>query len=565
MKKIYLEMVCVIVCLAVLAGCASETVIREPQLVLNTNWLDFGMTETSLTFDILNEGEVTAEWNLASLEECDWLQVSPTKGTIEPGQSNTLQVNLLRENVTGCMATVLFVSTSGQSLPLKITAIKKPERYIKIQPNVLDAGTDERMSLTMFSHYGETAYELSVEGDASWAKFSKDKGVIPEHHEDDMSSIEEIEISVDRTGLLSGKYGFTLVVRTDLGENRIPVSMTVDKPTPGIYSVEDLIAFRNARNANADITHWMDENGVITLYADLDLTGVVWHPVKDLYEDETFDGNGHTIRMNKLIIGKDERTWGFFFRNSGIIKDLGIEIYMKTDKYNNIGVVVYGNSGKVQRCKVTVLSESGFSADTWFGGIVNQNYGMIESCTVHGNLEIHGVSGGICCRNYGYISECVNHLKMVGIGMDTGGITGYNEVVARYKNSGQVHNCVNNAEIVLYDGSNRGLGGIAGLMMNGLLNNCVNNGDLYAEGKTMKVGGVIGCGTIVIVGLTVQGTRTITRCHNNANVEGNTPYIGCIAGDFAGLESKIEGCTYGGHVNGVPGDVQNAIGSDLRS
>lgn len=45
---------------------------------------------------------------------------------------------------------------------------------------------------------------------------------------------------------------------------------------------------------------------------------------------------------------------------------------------------------------------------------------------------------------------------MSGKGTDTGGITGYNEVVARYKDSGQVHDCVNNAKINLDNRSYRG-------------------------------------------------------------------------------------------------------------
>jgi hypothetical protein len=389
-------------------------------------------------------------------------------------------------------------------------------------------------------------------------------GTVPLYNINDAGSVETITISVDRTGLKNGSYGFTLVVRSDLGDMRIPVTMTVEKPKPGIWSFEDLLAFRDARNSGDVVDKWIDDKGIITLHTDIDLTDEVWLPIVDLHESETFNGNGHIIHIDKISIGKDEMMWGFFLRNSGVIQNLNINILYRTGKYNNIGTVVYGNSGKVINCHITVQKDSEFTADTWFGGLVNQNSGRIENCTAKGRVKIFGVSGGICCRNYGYIRGCTNNLEMSGKGTDTGGITGYNEVVARYKDSGQVHDCVNNAKINLDNRSYRGCGGVVGLFCSGKVSGCVNNGAVNAGGNTMKVGGIVGCAALLCSSQVVQGTRIFSYCSNNGDVTGDTKAVGCIVGDLAGVESKIESCSYGGHVNGVPGSIQNAVGSDER-
>ena len=101
-------------------------------------------------------------------------------------------------------------------------------RRLEIAPESLDLGTEVSATLTMTSHNGPTVYELFTEGEAGWAKLDKKVGVIPEYVPADASTIETITVTVDRTGLAPGKYSFTLIVRSDLNDTRIPVSMTVE-------------------------------------------------------------------------------------------------------------------------------------------------------------------------------------------------------------------------------------------------------------------------------------------------------------------------------------------------
>ena len=119
-------------------------------------------------------------------------------------------------------------------------------RRLEIAPKTLDLGTKGNATFTMMSHNGSTVYELFTEGEAGWAKLDKKVGVIPEYVPADASTIETITITADRTGLAPGNYSFTLIVRSDLGDTRIPVSMTVESQNAEdaqIFSCDENLAF----------------------------------------------------------------------------------------------------------------------------------------------------------------------------------------------------------------------------------------------------------------------------------------------------------------------------------
>lgn len=565
MKTTFIRWACMLVCLLTCMACEEETVVNETRLVLSTRTLDFGEDCSALSFDVINRGDAPFNWDANGMEDENWFELYPTNGTLDAGEDMTVQVRLLRDNITEHREAVVFINADDKSVALKMKADEQPVRYLEFSTDELVLGTEDSISFSMTSHHGETAYELTTAGQTGWVKLSKTSGVIPEFKAEDNKESEVITVTVDRSGLAPGKYEFTLIVQSDLGVTLIPARMTVEDSRVGIYSLQDLIDFRDARNSGAHVSRWKDENGVIKLHTDIDLRGIDWTPIKKVEENETFDGGGHTIKMEKFHIGADEIQWGFFLGNEGVIKDLRIEILLQTNKYNNIGVVSYGNRGKIIRCFTTILEGSEFKEETWFGGVVNSNYGTIESCVSNGILQIHGVSGGICCRNYGFIQMCTNKLEMNGVGTDTGGITGYNEVVTRFKRSGEIFDCVNNGPIRLTKGSYRGLGGIAGLMNNGEIHSCVNNGSLYAEDSRNTVGGIVGCATVVIVGSTEQGRRRIYNCSNNGDINSDVAYaVGCIVGDLAGADSRLHHNSHAGHINNELASEYNAIGLDLR-
>ena len=223
----------------------AEKEIKVAKITLSQNSLDFGLEASSLTFDIKNVGNAgDISWEISGVD-VSWVKVFPMTGTTSMERSSAVKVEVDREKMSeGKNSTTILVNAYGASFPITIHAEKKPARYIEVIPTAIAMGTDDSAILTLMSHNGTTAYELFADGDYSWASFSKTEGVIPEYSSTSANSLENITINANRTGLTAGTYSFTLIIRSDLGDTRVPVSMTVEEAQiPGGGNVEIISSF----------------------------------------------------------------------------------------------------------------------------------------------------------------------------------------------------------------------------------------------------------------------------------------------------------------------------------
>lgn len=212
----------------------AEAENKESKITLSTNTLNFGTEYSSLTFDVKNSGNAgDANWDITGID-VDWIKVSPTSGTTAMGKSSAVKVDLDRSKLPiGEHTTTILVNADGESLRVTINAEKGEDRYLEVTPSALVLGTAESATLAIMSHNGSTTYELYGNGDFSWASFSKVEGVIPEYNSSDASTIETITLYADRSGLTAGEYSFTLIIRSDLGDYNVPVTMTVEEGQVG--------------------------------------------------------------------------------------------------------------------------------------------------------------------------------------------------------------------------------------------------------------------------------------------------------------------------------------------
>lgn len=228
----------------------AEVENKTSKIQLSSSVLNFGTAYSSLTFDVKNAGNAgDVNWKITGID-VDWIKVSPTTGTTAMGKSSAVKVDLDRSKLTeGEHTTTILVNADGESLRVTINAEKGSERYLEVTPSALVLGTGESATLAIMSHNGPTVYELYGDGDFSWAKLDKVEGVIPEYNSTDATTIETITLTADRTGLAAGDYSFTLIIRSDLGDYTVPVTMTVEEgQTPGggdaeIISCNDNLVF----------------------------------------------------------------------------------------------------------------------------------------------------------------------------------------------------------------------------------------------------------------------------------------------------------------------------------
>ena len=228
----------------------AEAESKTSKILLSSGTLNFGTEYSSLTFDIKNIGTAgNVNWDITGID-ADWIKVTPTAGTTAMGKSSAVKVDVDRTKMEeGHHSTTILVNADGESLKVTINAEKGDSRYLEVTPSALVIGTSETATLAIMSHNGSTAYELWGDGDFGWATFSKVEGVIPEYNPSNVNTIETLTIYVDRTGLAAGTYSFTLIIRSDLGDYNIPVSMIVEEgqaPSGGdteIISCNDDLVF----------------------------------------------------------------------------------------------------------------------------------------------------------------------------------------------------------------------------------------------------------------------------------------------------------------------------------
>lgn len=191
--------------------------------------LDFGTDESVLTFDVKNIGNSgNVSWNITGLD-VDWVtSITPMKGETEQGKSSAVKITLNRSKIKDHVKTSILINADGESLPLEISADEKLERRIEADPAALALGEQEKYTLTLRSYYGSTSYMLIIkENDTDWLKLSKTNGTIPQYDAANPAMKETVELSVSREGLQAGDYNCTLIVRSDLQDLEIPVTMKV--------------------------------------------------------------------------------------------------------------------------------------------------------------------------------------------------------------------------------------------------------------------------------------------------------------------------------------------------
>lgn len=297
----------------------------------------------------------------------------------------------------------------------------------------------------------------------------------------------------------------------------------------GIYNLEDLLAFRDERNAGRSVMSWMNSEGHFTLYNDIDLSSIAnWQPVYLLYENEVFNGNGHTIKGVKRYceVTKGEYV-GFINYNRGTIKNLTIE-------------------AEVGWTMGTLENNSDFY---YIAGICGSNIGEIDNCVFEGRItgknatyDLQTYVAGICGHNNGNITQCKNYGSITN-GINISGISGYN-------NRGTISDCDNYGSI----SCNENWGEVSGIVAynygeNAMVSDCCNYGNLvggayYEAGHPRIVSGIV-----------EHNFSVVKDCINEGSITGNYT-VGIVESNYG----TIDNCTNKGILSCDGGNFSGSYG-----
>ena len=279
-----------------------------------------------------------------------------------------------------------------------------------------------------------------------------------------------------------------------------------------IKTVDELLQFAQAVN-NGEYDDKTD--AVVSLDADLDLTGVAWTPIGSVFAADgtllhyfsgKFYGNGHTISNLDFSenYGKTEYpSFGFFSEVYGA-EISGLTIQGKLD-VSNSGYVYFGTvAGVAADSKISdCVSDVSFTdTDKYINGTVSLcGYAInstIEHCQNKGNFSItkdvssFQMGGIVGLAQNSTVQYCANTGDMTSWTPCTGGIVGQ-----LFQNS-KIINCYSTGKMVPLGNGNTDFGGIAGIVGAGTeIRHCYFAGEMDLSQYTAttpykRLGGIAG-------------------------------------------------------------------------
>lgn len=289
-------------------------------------------------------------------------------------------------------------------------------------------------------------------------------------------------------------------------------ALAADSNKISITTVDELLQFANA----VDNGEYDDKtDAVVSLDADLDLTGVAWKPIGSVFDGEgnllhyfggKFYGNGHTISNLDFSenYGKAEYpVFGFFSVAYGA-EISGLTIQGKLD-VSNSGYVFFGTvAGVAENSKISdCVSDVSFTdTDKYINGpaalcgyAINstiehcQNKGKFSVTTDTTSLQMGGIVG---VADNSTVQYCANTGDMTSWTPHTGGIVGQ-----LYQGS-KIINCYSTGKMIPLGHGTTNFGGIAGTVGAGTeIRHCYFAGEMDLSQYTAttpykRLGGIAG-------------------------------------------------------------------------
>jgi len=221
-----------------------------PVLAVNPDLLDFGVTETNLTFTVENSGEGTLNWTAVENPDQSWItSVNPASGNLSGGSNQVVTVTVNRAGLSGGVYNgVLSVTSNGGSEDVSVDmTVSDDPPILLVTPTTLDFGIIATvMTFNITNNGGSTlSWNIAENPDESWLLISGDNN-------GNLSSGQSVTIQVDvnRSGISQGMYYGEILVTSNGGSQPIDIIVEIgDPPTsPELQVAPHVLDFNTGLN-----------------------------------------------------------------------------------------------------------------------------------------------------------------------------------------------------------------------------------------------------------------------------------------------------------------------------
>lgn len=207
---------------------------NQAQLSVAPITLDFGASETRMSFYITNSGTGMLTWSIT--DDKAWISADPQSGTTET-ETDEIVVTLDRlGHSPGTYTGTITVSSDGGNENITVTMTVPDEPTLSITPTSLDFDSSETTLSFDVANAGSGDLTWSVTDNQEWITTSPSSG----------TNYGSVNVSVSRNGLSTGDYGGTVTISSNGGTGDVSVLMNVPADLPPtavqLYEPTDIAA-----------------------------------------------------------------------------------------------------------------------------------------------------------------------------------------------------------------------------------------------------------------------------------------------------------------------------------
>ncbi len=323
-------------------------------------------------------------------------------------------------------------------------------------------------------------------------------------------------------------------------------------PPGGIWTADDFVEFAAAVNAGETLAPWQNEEGVVVLLDDIDMTGVTtWTPIGDatftLASNALtistgrpftgfFDGQDHTISNFKMVCDNatPNRAWGLFGAlGSGavvenLVFDASCSLEVKASKATDCGML----AGLVYDATVRNVTNNAPMSFDGSAGNVRMTMGMIGLAFANEGVVIDRLT-----NEADLTGEGGNNTTNGATGVQIGGICGFSTNHASSANAVAFTGCVNRGN--LSTKAARASGIVAAANRYTHLTDCTNyghNDNAFATSGNARIGNIT-----CITGTGAKFTKVVNHGDVICRTNGAAGSIVCLVNhddnEFVGCEN----------------------------
>ena len=325
-----------------------------------------------------------------------------------------------------------------------------------------------------------------------------------------VSFAENEEATEEKSGYTTGTQEKAEEKVVDVDEDiREGIEATIPKNIEEITisNADEFLEF--AKNCRLDT--W-SVNKKVTLTQDITLLGKDFEGIPSF--GGYFDGQGHSI--SEVNINKGLSYAGLFttIQKSGVVTNLKVSGMVQPEGNSTIvGGVVGDNFGILNACSFKGI----VCGNDYIGGIagINELTGDMSACISEGFISGMHFVGGVAGKNDGNLSNCRNEALVNTTNTDTeitiDSLEKLNAVLNLIRDGLDQNQEKAKSDVTVSD-----IGGIAGVSI-GIISHCINNGEIGYDHVGYNVGGIAG-----------RQSGYMVRCSNNGKVKGRKDVGGIV-------------------------------------